>query len=96
MAEGRSGIAAIGAWAAAGLLGGLIGCLAAVALTELIKLSLAAASGLGPAALRLLPLLGVGLAVLILFGLGQGQSVQTIAPRETPRPGAAPASLAAR
>ena len=95
MAEGRSGIAAIGAWAAAGLLGGLIGCLAAVALTELIKLSLAAASGLGPAALRLLPLLGVGLAVLILFGLGQGESVQTIAPRETPRPGGSAGSLAA-
>jgi len=90
-----SRIGAIAAWAAAGLLGGLIGCLAAVALTELIKLSLAAAAGLGPAALRLLPLLGVGLAVLILFGLGKGQSVQTIAPRETFRPGVAPGSLAA-
>jgi len=90
-----SRIGAIAAWAAAGLLGGLIGCLAAVALTELIKLSLAASAGLGPAALRLLPLLGVGLAVLILFGLGKGQSVQTIAPRETFRPGVAPGSLAA-
>jgi CIC family chloride channel protein len=77
----------IGAWAAAGLLGGLIGCLVAVALTELIKVSLAAASGLGPAALRLLPLLGVSLAVLILFGLGQGQSVQTIAPLRKRQPG---------
>ena len=99
MERGPSRIAAIGAWAAAGLLGGLIGSLAAVALTELIKLSLAATSGLGPAALRLLPLLGVGLAVLILFGLGRGQSVQTIAPRQTPRdqpgPGVAPGSLAA-
>jgi CIC family chloride channel protein len=95
MVQGRSRFAAIGTWAAAGWLGGLIGCLMAVTLTELIKLSLAGASGLGPAALRLLPLLGVGLAVLILFGLGQGESVQTIAPRETPRPGAAPGSLAA-
>jgi CIC family chloride channel protein len=95
MEQGPSRITAIGAWAAAGLLGGLVGSLAAVALTELIKLSLAAASGLGPAALRLLPLLGVGLAVLILFGLGRGQSVQTIAPRETPSPGLAPGSLAA-
>jgi CIC family chloride channel protein len=95
MEQGRSQVGAIGAWAAAGLLGGLIGCLAAVALTELIKQSLAAASGLGPGALRLLPLLGVGLAVLILFGLGQGGSVQTIAPRETLRPGIAPGSLAA-
>ena len=93
--QGRTRIGAIAAWAAAGLLGGLIGCLAAVALTELIKLSLAASAGLGPAALRLLPLLGVGLAVLILFGLGKGQSVQTIAPRETFRPGVAPGSLAA-
>ena len=95
MEQGRSRIGAIAAWAVAGLLGGLIGSLAAVALTELIKLSLAAASGLGPAALRLLPLLGVGLAVLILFGLGRGHSVQTIAPRQTPRPGFAPGSLAA-
>ncbi len=95
MEQGRTRIGTIAAWAAAGLLGGLIGCLAAVALTELIKLSLAAAAGLGPAALRLLPLLGVGLAVLILFGLGRGQSVQTIAPRKTLRPGVAPGSLAA-
>ena len=95
MEQGRTRIGAIAAWAAAGLLGGLIGCLAAVALTELIKLSLAAAANLGPAALRLLPLLGVGLAVLILFGLGRGQSVQTIAPRKTLRPGVAPGSLAA-
>jgi H+/Cl- antiporter ClcA len=95
MEQGRSQVGAIGAWAAAGLLGGLIGCLAAVALTELIKQSLAAASGLGPGALRLLPLLGVGLAVLILFGLGQGGSVQTLAPRETLRPGVDPGSLAA-
>ena len=87
MEQGRPRIAVIGAWAAAGLLGGLIGCLAAVALTELIKVSLAAASGLGPAALRLLPLLGVSLAVLILFGLGQGQSVQTIAPLHKRQPG---------
>jgi H+/Cl- antiporter ClcA len=95
MEQRRNRIGAIAAWAAAGLLGGLIGCLAAVALTELIKLSLAASAGLGPAALRLLPLLGVGLAMLILFGLGKGQSVQTIAPRETFRPGVAPGSLAA-
>jgi H+/Cl- antiporter ClcA len=95
MEQVSSRISAIAAWAAAGLLGGLIGCLAAVALTELIKLSLAAAAGLGPTSLRLLPLLGVGLAVLILFGLGKGQSVQTIAPRKTLRPGVAPDSLAA-
>ena len=93
--QGRTRIGAIAAWAAAGLLGGLIGCLAAVALTELIKLSLAASAGLGPAALRLLPLLGVGLAVLILYGLGRGQSVQTIAPRQMLRPGVTPGSLAA-
>lgn len=76
----------IGAWAFAGLFGGLIGSLAAVLLTELIKLCLAGAAGLGGPWLRVLPLLGVSLAVLILFGLGQGQAVQTIAPREVSRP----------
>jgi len=77
------------AWAGAGVLGGLIGAAAAVLLTELIKLSLAGTAMLGSPWLRLLPLLGVALAVLILFGLGRGQPLQTIAPREDPR---APAS----
>jgi H+/Cl- antiporter ClcA len=80
--------AQIGAWASAGLFGGLIGSLAAVLLTELIKLCLDRAAGLGGPWLRVLPLLGVSLAVLILFGLGKGQPVQTIAPREVSRPGA--------
>ncbi|MFM7642927.1 MAG: chloride channel protein, partial [Cyanobium sp.] len=73
----------VGAWATAGWLGGLVGSLAAVVLTELIKWSLAASGGLGGVWLRLFPLLGVSLAVLILFGLGKGQPVQTIAPRDT-------------
>ena len=77
------------AWAGAGVLGGLIGAAAAVLLTELIKVSLAGTAMLGSPWLRLLPLLGVALAVLILFGLGRGQPLQTIAPREDPR---APAS----
>jgi len=71
------------AWAAGGLLGGLIGSLAAVVLTELIKESLAATAGLGGDWLRVLPLFGVSLAVLILFGLGKGQPAQTIAPRNS-------------
>jgi CIC family chloride channel protein len=75
----------IGAWAAGGLLGGLIGSLVAVALTELIKWGLDLGAGLGGVWLRLLPLLGVSLAVLLLFGLGKGQPVQTIAPRQSPR-----------
>lgn len=82
-----SRISVIGAWAAAGLLGGLVGSLAAVGLTELIKLSLATASGLDTVGLRVLPLLGVSLAVFILFGLGRGQPVQVIAPLANPRPG---------
>ncbi|MFN9643888.1 MAG: chloride channel protein [Cyanobacteriota bacterium] len=73
---------AIVAWAGSGLLGGLIGSLAAVALTQLIKISLARAAGLGGRWLLLLPLLGVSLAAWILFGLGKGQAAQTIAPRE--------------
>ncbi|MFM7732046.1 MAG: hypothetical protein ACKO6F_00965 [Cyanobium sp.] len=82
------------AWAAAGLLGGLIGATAAVLLTEWIKFSLAGAAGLGGPWLLVLPLLGISLAVLILFGLGKGQSVQTIAPLEDGKPeaGRSPAS----
>lgn len=87
MEHGDSPIRTIGAWGAAGLLGGLIGSLAAVLLTELIKVSLALTSRLDGVELRLLPLLGVSLAVLILFGLGRGQPAQTIAPREDRRPG---------
>lgn len=87
MRQRPSRIRAIGAWAAAGALGGLIGSLAAVGLTELIKLSLGFAAGLGRLELRLLPLVGVSLAVLILFGWGKGQPVQTIAPREASRSG---------
>ncbi|MEB3333424.1 MAG: chloride channel protein [Cyanobacteriota bacterium] len=68
-------------WAGAGWIGGLIGSLAAVALTELIKLSLGAAAGLGDLWTRLLPLLGIALAMWILFGVGRGQPAQTIAPR---------------
>ncbi|MCP9841577.1 chloride channel protein [Synechococcus sp. J7-Johnson] len=68
-------------WTAGGMLGGLIGSLAAVLLTEAIKQTLDITSGL-TAWLLLLPLVGVTLAVLVLFGLGKGQSVQTLAPRE--------------
>jgi chloride channel protein, CIC family len=72
----------VGIWTVGGLLGGLIGSLAAVLLTELIKLFLDITSGLGTIWLRLLPLVGVSLSVLVLFGLGKGQPVQTLAPRE--------------
>ena len=75
-------LGAIGSWACAGGIGGLIGSLAAVALTELIKLSLGSAAGLNNLGIRILPLLGIGLAVWILFGWGQGQPAQSIAPRE--------------
>lgn len=79
-------IRTIGAWAGAGLAGGLIGSLAAVLLTELIKLTLAGAAALGGIWTLVLPLLGVSLAMLILFGLGKGQPAQAIAPRNAARP----------
>ncbi|WLT39210.1 chloride channel protein [Synechocystis sp. B12] len=68
-------------------MGGLIGSLAAVMLTESIKQTLSVISGLDPIWLLLIPLFGVALAVLVLFGLGKGQPVQTVAPREANAPG---------
>ncbi|MFM7170038.1 MAG: chloride channel protein [Cyanobium sp.] len=75
------------AWAAGGLLGGLVGSLGAVMLTELIKLSLQGASALGRLGLLALPLVGVSLSALVLFGLGKGQPVQTLVPRGSAEPG---------
>ncbi|BFM40571.1 chloride channel protein [Synechocystis sp. LKSZ1] len=72
---------------AGGLLGGLVGSLAAVLLTQLIKQILDVASGQATIWLLLLPLVGVALAVLVLFGLGKGQSIQTLVPREATFPG---------
>jgi H+/Cl- antiporter ClcA len=77
----------VSTWTVGGLLGGLIGSLAAVLLTEAIKQSLSIISGLDTIWLLLIPLLGVALAVLILFGLGKGQPVQIVAPREANAPG---------
>ena len=71
----------VGTWAVGGLLGGLIGSLAAVLLTQAIKQTLDIASRLDSVWRLLLPLVGVTLAVLVLFGLGRGQPVQTLAPR---------------
>ncbi|WP_445924331.1 hypothetical protein [Leptodesmis sp.] len=48
----------------------------------MIKLTLDTTSGLGTVWLLLLPLVGVALAVLVLFAIGRGQPVQTLAPRE--------------
>jgi chloride channel protein, CIC family len=71
----------INIWAVGGLIGGLLGSLTAVMLTQAIKTILDFVSGLGTLWLLLLPLLGVALAVLVLFGLGKGTSVQTLVPR---------------
>ncbi|UBF30346.1 chloride channel protein (plasmid) [Kovacikia minuta CCNUW1] len=73
----------VGIWAAGGLLGGVVGSLAAVMLTQTIKQILDVVSGLGTLWLLLLPLLGVMLAVLVLYGLGKGEPVQTLVPRRT-------------
>lgn len=77
----------VGTWTVGGLVGGLIGSLAAVMLTESIKQTLSVISGLDTIWLLLIPLFGVALAVLVLFGLGKGQPVQTVAPREANAPG---------
>jgi chloride channel protein, CIC family len=72
----------VGIWAIGGLLGGVVGSLAAVGLTEAIKWLLGTVSSLNTIWLLLLPLLGVTLAVLILHGLAQGEAVQKLVPRE--------------
>ncbi len=71
----------VSTWTVGGLLGGLVGSLTAVMLTQAIKQILDFVSGLGTLWLLLLPLLGVTLAVLVLFGLGKGTPVQTLAPQ---------------
>ncbi len=69
-------------WTVGGLLGGLGGSVSAVLLTQLIKQILDVAFGLGTVWLLLLPLVGITLAVLVLFGLGKGQPVQILVPRD--------------
>ncbi|MEX0271092.1 chloride channel protein [Leptolyngbyaceae cyanobacterium UHCC 1019] len=88
MANGKllSLLTSIGVWAVGGLLGGLVGSLAAVLLTESIKSLLATVSGLSTVWLLLLPLLGVTLAVLILHGLDDGKAVQALVPRRVALP----------
>lgn len=70
----------VGTWALGGSLGGLVGSLTAVMLTQGIKQVLDFVSGLGSLWMLLLPLLGVTLAVLVLYVLGKGAPVQTLAP----------------
>lgn len=72
----------VSTWTVGGLLGGLVGSLTTVTLTQAIKQILDFVSGLGTLWLLLLPLLGVTLAVLVLFGLGKGAPVQTLVPRQ--------------
>ncbi|GAB4373435.1 MAG: hypothetical protein Kow00121_16680 [Elainellaceae cyanobacterium] len=69
-------------WTIGGLLGGLVGSLSAVLLTQLIKQILDVVSRLSTIWLLLLPLLGITLAVLVLHGLGKGEAVQTLVPRQ--------------
>ncbi len=78
-------LTSVGTWTVGGLLGGVVGSLAAVLLTVSIKQILDAVSGLSTAWLLLLPLLGVTLAVMVLHGLGKGDAVQSLIPRKTAR-----------
>ncbi|ACK67787.1 Chloride channel core [Rippkaea orientalis PCC 8801] len=70
----------IGRWAIGGSLGGLVGSLTAVMLTQAIKQVLDFVSGLGTLWMLLLPLFGITLAVLVLNVIGKGVPVQTLAP----------------
>ncbi|WP_088894944.1 chloride channel protein [Leptolyngbya ohadii] len=72
----------VSTWTVGGLLGGLVGSLTAVTLTQAIKQILDFVSGLGSLWFLLLPLLGIALAVLVLFGLGKGVPVQTLVPQD--------------
>ncbi|MBV9390051.1 MAG: chloride channel protein [Chroococcidiopsidaceae cyanobacterium CP_BM_ER_R8_30] len=79
-------LTSVGIWAVGGLLGGLVGSLVVVLLAGSIKWILDAVSRLGTVWLLLLPLLGVTLAVLVLHGLGKGEAVQDLVPREAALP----------
>ncbi|PZV09793.1 MAG: chloride channel core [Leptolyngbya sp.] len=79
-------LTSVGTWTVGGLIGGVVGSLAAVLLTMSIKQILGAVSGLGTAWLLLLPLLGVTLSVLVLHGLGKGEAMQSLVPRKAAFP----------
>jgi H+/Cl- antiporter ClcA len=70
----------VGKWAIGGSIGGLAGSLTAVILTRAIKQILDFVSGSGFVWMLVLPLLGVTLAVLLLFVIGKGAPVQSLAP----------------
>lgn len=75
-------LTSVGLWTVGGLLGGLVGSLSVMLLTNTIKQILDVTSRLDTVWLLLLPLLGVTLAVLVLHGLGKGEAVQTVVPRK--------------
>lgn len=72
-------------FAVGGVLGGVLGATTAVLVTELIKRILAVVSRQETWILLTVPLLGVGLAVLILHGYGCGEAAQTLGPKPNGR-----------
>ncbi|HYN32222.1 MAG TPA: hypothetical protein VES40_06335, partial [Ilumatobacteraceae bacterium] len=80
-AESGSAMQRVTRFAVGGVLGGVLGATTAVLVTELIKRILAVVSRQETWVLLTVPLLGVGLAVLVLHGYGCGEAVQTLAPK---------------
>jgi CIC family chloride channel protein len=66
-----------------GLLGGLAGATLVIGVTEVLKGMLAVVAGQDTWVLIAAPLLGLGLSVLVLYGLGRSGPAQTLAPQAT-------------
>ena len=79
--RGESEESTLGWSVAGGILGGLLGGAGVVALTQALKLTLAAISSNAPWALIVAPLVGLSISVLLLYVIGQSDN----SPKDFPR-----------
>jgi H+/Cl- antiporter ClcA len=67
-----------------GLLGGLLGATLVVGFTQVLKVMLAVVSSQATWALIVVPPIGLGLSVLVLYGLGLSEEARTVPRQELP------------